>query len=235
MKGGVSGGTIASMMDMLENVPGDELKRSRDPYYLAPGGQRGPDQREFPFKFEYDNVLNTWTTPFVMAPLNTRVVRRSNHLLNNTYGDGFSYSECQASKSFFSGLIFTIIYAVFMILLVFPPTRSLLKRFLPSPGEGPTQKERETGFFKFIVYGSTQSEKGEKSEIVKAEVIGVQDPGYGETAKMISESAMCLALQRDQLTGIKGGICTPASAMGMTLIERLKKAGMTFKITSPAE
>jgi len=235
MKGGVSGGTIASMMDMLENVPRDELKKSRDPYYLAPGGQRGPDQREFPFKFAYDNVINAWTTPFVMATLNTRVVRRSNHLLNNAYGDGFSYTECAQAKGFFMGLIFTIIYAVVMILLVFAPTRSLLKRILPSPGEGPSQKDRETGFFKFLVYGTTQSEKGEKSETVKAEVIGVQDPGYGETAKMISESAICLALQRDQLTGIQGGICTPASAMGMTLIERLRKAGMTFKITSPAE
>jgi len=234
MKGGVSGGTVASLMEMLEYVPAAELKSSRDPYYLAPGGQRGPDVPEFPFPFAYDNVLNTWTTPFIMASLNTRVVRRSNHLLNNSYGGSFSYSEVQAAKGFFMGLLFTIVFAIVIILLMFKPTRGLLKKVLPTPGEGPSKIDRETGFFKFIVYGTPQTEKGEKPEIVKAEVVGVQDPGYGETAKMISESAICLALQRHELTGIQGGIVTPASAMGMTLIERLRKAGMTFKIISPA-
>jgi short subunit dehydrogenase-like uncharacterized protein len=109
--------------------------------------------------------------------------------------------------------------------IAFKPTRALVKRFLPAPGEGPSLEQREKGYFDIRLYGIHPQDRGKD---MRARVTGDRDPGYGSTSKMLGEAAVCLA--KDDLS-CGGGFWTPASAMGQTLIERLKtKAGLTFSI-----
>jgi short subunit dehydrogenase-like uncharacterized protein len=109
------------------------------------------------------------------------------------------------------------------------PTRKLLARALPSPGEGPSKEKRESGFFVTRLVGVLEPAG---SAATGAKLLGVvkgqQDPGYGETAKMIGESAVCLA--KDDAIPKTGGVLTTASCMGMRLVERLRAQGMTFDV-----
>ena len=111
--------------------------------------------------------------------------------------------------------------------LAVPPAKRLLQRRMPKPGEGPSRRQRDDGFFKVKLIGTGHG--SERKERVRGIVVGQKDPGYGETAKMIGEAALCLALDGDKLDS-EGGILTPTSAMGTVLIDRLRAAGMTFKI-----
>jgi len=231
MKGGASGGTLASMVELF-NLPREELKKSRDPYFLNPTNMRG-ETRQPDMKFiEYDEDVGKWVIPFFMGPVNTRIVRRSNALLGNSYGPTFVYKEVASFNSMIQAFFVWLGMAAFVVLMAIPFTRGLLQKVLPKPGEGPTEQQRKEGHFTVTFVGETHPESPtEKPTKVRAKVNGYADPGYGETAKMISESAICLAtLPRNSL---KGGVVTPASSMGLELVERLKKAGMTFEITSP--
>lgn len=230
MKGGASGGTIASMLNIMEEAREDrEIARVlADPYCLNPkDGQRGPevpDQRGTGYCAE----AGVWTAPFVMAAINTRIVRRSNALLDYAYGGNFRYSEATSTGSGFGGwaksVTMTTGLAAFMVACSFRFTRSfLVKRVLPSPGQGPSRDQRENGYFDLRLFGKTKS--GDK---LQARVTGDRDPGYGSTSKMLSESAVCLAADALE-TG--GGFWTPASAMGEPLMERLTaNAGLTFEL-----
>ena len=109
------------------------------------------------------------------------------------------------------------------------PLRKLLQRkVLPKPGEGPSREEREAGFFNTHLIAKGYDEKGQPVRL-RALVKGNKDPGYGATAKMLSESALCLALDGASLE-CGSGVLTPAACMGMTLVERLRRAGMVFHI-----
>ena len=234
MRGGFSGGTVSSILTMVEEGQRDpSVRRSLgDPYALdppgAPRGPASPDQH----KPVYDEDLGTWTAPFFMAPINTRVVRRSNAVLDHAYGAGFVYHENMATGRGPVGLAtataITAGTVAFLGALVAPPVRHLLqKRVLPSPGEGPSRDAIARGFFKVRLVAESE---GAPPVVVRGLVAGQRDPGYGETAKMIAESSLCLAFDRDRLTS-KGGILTPASAMGKVLRERLVRAGMTFTVS----
>src|SRR6185369_3101757 len=100
---------------------------------------------------------------------------------------------------------------------ILPPTRALLERILPGPGEGPSRETRERGSFLIALRGTSAA-----GTRVTGYVEGHQDPGYGATSRMLGEAALCLA--EDDLPS-RGGVLTPASAMGMTLVERLRAAG----------
>ena len=109
------------------------------------------------------------------------------------------------------------------------PTRSLLRKtLLPSPGEGPSREKRERGFFNISLYGRGTNEENRPISL-DAKVRGRKDPGYGETAKMLGESALCLALDGAALES-GGGILTPAVAMGLRLVGRLRRAKMVFEV-----
>jgi short subunit dehydrogenase-like uncharacterized protein len=97
---------------------------------------------------------------------------------------------------------------------------------LPKPGEGPSREKIEAGGFEIHHFGTISAQQKK----MKATVSGTSDPGYGETAKMLAESAICLAKQANILPGAKGGILTPATSMGTVLVDRLRKAGMTFRV-----
>ena len=112
-----------------------------------------------------------------------------------------------------------------MVGLAVPPIRWLLENFiLPKPGEGPSEKEQINGEYDLVFLGTTPS-----GNTVKCRVTGDRDPGYGSTAKMLAQSAACLAHDVPETT--LGGFWTPATIMGDTLIERLRAhAGLTFEI-----
>ena len=230
--GGVSGGTIASMLNMMDEVAEDPklLTVIADPYALNPVNTvTGQDVNEAATPI-YDDVLGQWVGPFVMAGINTRVVRRSHALLGMPYGPGFSYEEGTligaGPTGYLKALMASIGTRFGTLLSAVGPTRRLLARFLPKPGEGPERAKREAGFFEVILHGAAG--EGQSGGQIQVRVTGDRDPGYGGTAKMIAEAAVCLAL--DPLDE-SGGVMTPAVAMGEALIARLtKNAGLTFEV-----
>lgn len=229
--GGVSGGTVASMMNMMEEAKDNPgiLDVINDPYALNPAnmprGEDGPDQTTA----EYDQDFRQWTAPFVMAGINTRVVRRTHALLDYPWGDHFRYDEAMLMGDGPGGFTRASMVAggtrMMMAATAFTPTRNLLGRLAPSQGEGPSPETIENGFFVIELFGA-HPEDPAKNLLV--EVTGDKDPGYGATSKMIAESAVCLAVDNlDTPTGV----LTPAVAMGSALIKRLgDKAGMTFSV-----
>lgn len=230
LKGGVSGGTLASMMGQLDEVRADPgLGRVvDDPYALSPDRAAEPDlgdERDLS-RPSYDPALRMWLGPFAMAGINTRVVRRSNALQGWAYGRRLRYRE---TTGFGSGpaapLLGTAASVAFKSLeagLAFGPSRALLGRLLPAAGQGPSDKTRRNGYFRIQVH--TRTAAGTRW-VARVEARG--DPGYAATSVMLSESALCLALDRDQLPGLTG-VLTPASGMGPALISRLNAAGLTL-------
>ena len=230
MRGGASGGTIASILNIIDETKNnrDLAKSVSDPYALNPPGKKtGPDKRDEK-TYKYHSKLKTWVAPFIMAGINTRIVRRSNALLGYMYGDNFSYTEftdCgKNTKGRLKAILINASLGLFFLFSTFSTTKKhIVQRFLPKPGEGPDKKNRIDGFFKLKVYGEAQS-----SDKLSMTITGDQDPGYGSTSKMISETALCLAV--DEIT-ISGGFWTPASALGEKLLKRLEQnAGLRFKV-----
>ncbi len=231
IKGGASGGTIASMMNLVEEALGDSAVRAMlaNPFALNPQGARTGPRQPGAIPVTYDGVARSWTAPFVMGAINTRVVHRSNALMNYAYGRDFQYDEAIMTGGGVLGapaaIAVTGAMGAFGLAAAFPPTRALLNRFvLPKPGEGPTAEQRERGSYELLFLGTAKD-----GRVFKARVTGDRDPGYGSTAKMIAEAAICLSeLPADD---VAGGFWTPASAMGTRLIERLvEHAGLTFEM-----
>jgi short subunit dehydrogenase-like uncharacterized protein len=236
MRGQTSGGTIASAFGLLDAAKESrEVRRLlRNPHGLDPSPPPAPHP---PFEADqrgvrYDADLGRWTAPFVMAMVNTRVVRRSHALLREEgsgYGSAFKYNESMSFRHGPRGLLtaslVTAGIAGFFAAAAMKPTRALLERtLLPAPGQGPSRAAIERGFFEMHVVALTESGRR-----LRGRVAGTRDPGYGETAKMLAESAFCLAKDGDRLDP-RYGVLTPATAMGMRLVERLRAAGMTFEI-----
>lgn len=230
VSGGASGGTIASMLNMLEEIGHDPSIRDvmDNPYALnppgAPRGNDGPDQGDARF----DPDFKQWTSPFVMAAVNTRVVRRSNALLGFPWGEDFRYDEAVLNSSRYMATLNAVGTGAGMLALSLGPARKIAQRLLPSPGEGPTRRQREKGHWEAFFHGVHPSDRRKD---LRLKVTGDMDPGYGSTAKMLGESAVCLAL--DKLS-VSGGFWTPASALGGKLQQRLvEKAGLSFEFVEP--
>ena len=235
-KGGVSGGTVASMMNMMEeaNANPEILDIIADPYALnslnMPRGDDGADQTTA----EYDKDFRQWTGPFVMAGINTRVVRRSHALLGYPWGSHFRYDEAILTGDGPSGFAKAVMIAggtgLMNKVAGIGSLRKLLAKVVPAPGEGPSVADMENGFFEIELRASNPEDP--KKDLT-AVVTGDRDPGYGSTCKMIAESAVCLAM--DHLDSA-GGFLTPASAMGDLLISRLaEKGGMGFTLKATKE
>lgn len=225
MRGGASGGTVASLLTTLENIGDPFVRRTmRDPYSLAPDENAKRPRQPDGNRLHYDEDTKKWVAPFIMAPINTRNVHRSNMLMGYAYGEDFLYSEMMAAPSAPAAFAIAGGMGAFAGALAFPPTRALLKgAVLPKPGEGPGKEKREAGFYKLLFIA-----KSDSGETVSAVVKGDRDPGYGSTSKLIAEAALCLAfdVSREETPG---GVTTPAAAMGDKLIKRLQeKAGLTF-------
>ena len=214
MQGGASGGTVASMKAtmaaaMKDPSVGDLLK---NPYCLAPAAE--PVAQPDSFHPQHDDDMGSWVAPFIMATINIPNVHRSNALLGNAYGADFTYSEMMMTGPGEKGEA---------------AAKAMAKAGLgtgdkePQPGEGPSREEQENGFFDIVFFGRTEA-----GDTLAVSVAGDRDPGYGSTSKMISESAVTLALENPPTAG---GVWTPAAAMGEALIGRLTaNAGLTFKV-----
>ncbi len=230
--GGFSGGTAASMIALMEEAARDPGVRRimSDPYALDPEHGPGPGGTDLA-PVRWDDDLQRWTGPFVMAGINARVVRRTNAMLAYGWGRDFHYVEGMSFASGRSGFLKAAGMAAGVAgalgAMALPPVRRFVAdRFLPAPGEGPSKEQRARSSFKSRFVGVLAGSGAR----MHGTVTGVGDPGYDETAKMLGESALCLARDRDT-TATQGGVLTPASCMGMTLVQRLRKQGMTFDVS----
>jgi short subunit dehydrogenase-like uncharacterized protein len=230
MKGGFSGGTAASLLATLSAMSEDPAVRSDmlDPFALTPGF-RGPDQPASAGA-ERDEPDGLWSAPFVMAPINTKNVHRSNALLGHAYGRDFVYDERMAFGEGQAGEARAKGAArrdqLQTLLLGFGPTRRLLQKLvLPKPGDGPSADERAAGRYRIRFSGV-----GADGQPIAVLVDGDRDPGYGSTSKIIVECALGLLHDVDR-RGTGGGIWTPGAALGMAVIPRLgERAGLTFRV-----
>lgn len=213
MRGTFSGGTAASFHTTMA-VIGDTpalMDRLRDPFALTPGFA-GPEQPRMNRPRE-DETLGVWMAPFVMAPINTKIIHRSNAMRAHAYGQDFAYDEMWVTGPGEEGEKTAKYLAEADLMGGDNP---------PKPGEGPTKEEREAGFYDVLFYGA-----GPDGAMLKASVKGDADPGYGSTSKMIVEAARGVLAQ----DAMPGGIWTPASAFGLDLVAPLTQyAGLTFAI-----
>jgi short subunit dehydrogenase-like uncharacterized protein len=238
--GGVSGGTLASFAELFEAASDDPVVRRtlRNPYSLAPPGERDgvdPGEQRIARK---DRLRSTWTAPSPMAPVNERVVRRSNALLGYPWGREFHCTEIIDTGSGPVGATTAGLVAggigLFRAGMSFGPTRSALRRFaFPDPGDGPTRDRIENGYFTVRVLGRGTAADGPFT--VAAEFGADLDPGYGATARMLGEAGMCLV--RDEADSpLAGGVLTPASGIGTPLADRLRDVGFTAAVAeAPAD
>jgi short subunit dehydrogenase-like uncharacterized protein len=230
-KGGGSGGTAASMLNLLaEASQNKEVRRLLlDPYGLNPKGARGPDGRDT-IGVRKVHELGLYAGPFVMGSVNTRVVRRTNALMGYPYGKDFTYSEEMTFGRGPKGFALASGVAAGMAAVMAAGSartgRTLLERVLPAPGEGPSKAQRDSGHFTARILAEGTSAPGARKQRVLGIVKGTNDPGYGETSKMLSVTCMMLVKTRGQ--GRAAGVLTPASALGMDLVTALVDAGMTF-------
>lgn len=236
MRGGASGGTVDSARVIAEQAGDPEMRRLlMNPRALSggPGNveKAGPSDEPsdiIPVSAKsVDPSLSGTLAPFFMASYNTRVVRRSAALLD--YGPDFRYQETMAvgGVPVLSTVIAGAVSAgtgVGLALMSFGPTRKILDRVLPKPGDGPSEKAREAGHFTTQTFTTTSSGRRFRSQI-RAQ----GDPGYKATAVMLGESALALALDRDKLPD-RSGALTPAAAMGDVLVERLTNAGFDISV-----
>jgi short subunit dehydrogenase-like uncharacterized protein len=234
-KGGASGGTIASIVNVTKEVMKDPKLRKDliNPYLICPPGHDYKVRQFDTKKPTFDKDFNGWTAPFIMAGINTRIVFRSNALMNSAYGTDFKYDEAMlVGKGIKGRLAATALVAglgAFFVGAAIRPSRWVLERFmLPKPGEGPTPKEQLEGYYDIRFKGKTPSGKE-----IQTKVMGQGDPGYGSTSQMLGQVGVCLALDKELLTDKEGGFWTTSTLLGDRLLERLEKdAQLKFEVLS---
>ncbi|MEP7300384.1 MAG: saccharopine dehydrogenase NADP-binding domain-containing protein [Caldimonas sp.] len=232
MRGGMSGGTVASLLNVVREAAADPALRKElaDPYSLCPDAVaprvRQPELRSP----ELDADFDAWIAPFVMSAINTRVVFRTNALSGQAYGADFEYDEAMLMGRGLQGRLaataLTVGLGGFMVVGAIGPLRAGLERFLlPKPGEGPSPEAQRKGFWDLRFLGTT----GDGRQI-RTKVTGDSDPGYGSTGKMLGQAAACLALDVDK-AATAGGFWTPATIFGDRLIQRLMEhSGVSFEV-----
>lgn len=252
MKGGFSGGTVDSARTQVDELKVDAGARRvvGDPWALADGPRptrkpKGGSETDgtasartsgpagvldrlvktSPVKRDADN--GHFTGPFVMAAFNTRVVARSASLLG--YGDGFryvEYSDCGAGPAgAVTAGVTAVVLGAGLAGLAFTPTRVLLDRMLPKPGDGPSEQTQAKGRFRMEVTG--EATNGAR---YRTTVAAPYDPGYGGTAVMLGQAALALVEDRGRLPDA-AGVLTPATAIGAPLVDRLREHRFTIETT----
>ena len=243
LRGGLSGGTIDSGRQQILAARNDAAARAtmNDPYGLSPRRSDEPPsarrtgsgalaklKRSLPV--DQDAETHRWNGPFLMASFNTRIVRLSNTLTDWSYGREFRYREVtdfgSSPLSALKACGMAIGLGAVLAGLAFRPTRALLDRVLPKPGDGPNAAQRAAGRFRVEIRTTTTA-----GDRYLTKVGADYDPGYNGTAVMLGESALSLALDGGLLPQ-RAGVLTPATAMGGVLVERLRAHGFTFD-TSP--
>lgn len=232
MRGGLSGGTAGSMLNAVKEAAANPAMRRElaNPYSLCGSGPTPKTRQPSLRGAQFDPDSNAWVAPFVMAPINTRIVQRSHALKGRPWGDSFRYDEAMVVGAGLLGRVGANLTAAgigaFMAASALPPTRWFLQKFiLPAAGEGPSPKAQASGYFDLRFFGRTHS-----GQALNARVSADRDPGYGATAKMLGEAAAMLALETPR-SRLKGGFWTPATTFGQPLVKRLiEHAGMEFEL-----
>ncbi|QSG10391.1 saccharopine dehydrogenase family protein [Halapricum desulfuricans] len=232
---GVSGGTLASFGELFETAAEDPVARETlaNPYSLAPPGERDgvdPGQQRWP---KQDPLRDEWTAPSPMAPVNERIVRRSNALLGYPWGREFRCSEVVPTGRGLRGAATAGAVAgglgLFSAAMSVGPLRSGIRTYVfPDPGEGPTSEETDQGYFTIRVLGRGTADGNRFT--VEAEFGADWGPGYGATARMLGEAGMCL-YEDDTDSPLSGGVLTPAAAIGTPLADRLRAVGFTATVS----
>ena len=232
IRGGLSGGTILSMINIKKYIHSNPEKRIvlKSPYSLNPIDKINNNLRQPVLKsVRWDNSFSKWTSPFLMSGVNTRVVQRTSAIAEFSYGENFRYSELSSFNKGLNGFLKACAMLITLALLQYSMKSNLLlwmlkKTIFPKPGKGPSKSKMQNGFFKLKIIGSI--DKMQKNCVT---IIGDSDPGYLATAKMLTESAICILLNRNKIPK-KYGVLTPAAGIGLSLIERLKGKGISFKV-----
>lgn len=237
LKGGASGGTVASMINVVQEAAANPSLRKEliNPYTLCPKGHGFNARQHYVKSAEFDTDFDAWIAPFVMAAINERVVHRSNALSGNAYGSQFTYDEAVLTGTGFKGRLSALAIVAglgaFVAGIVIGPIRHLMERFLlPKPGEGPSPEAQLAGRYDLRFFGRTGA-----GQTVRVKVTGDRDPGYGSTSKMLGQAAISLALdhvEHGNKIGRAGGFWTPATMFDGRFIERLTRhAGLRFELT----
>ena len=238
ISGGLSGGTIASILEVLHTASSnpDARRQLADPYTLTPDRSAEPElgrQPDLPWGRGGQiapELSGTWTAGFLMAPYNTRIVRRSNALLDWAYGQRFRYSEhmsvgssaLAAVASAVGGGVGNAMFGLGSRYFRLLPRR-VVERIVPKPGTGPSAASRERGYYGIETYTTTTT--GARY-VARMEQRG--DPAYKATSVLLGESALALAFDRDTLSDLRG-VLTPAAAMGDALLARFPGAGVSLR------
>ncbi len=235
IRGGLNGGTVASLINALDQGDAAGLD---DPFLLNPPGTAPADAAAHrdPAGALHDADFDAWLAPFVMGPINTRVVRRSAALAadDGPYAPGFRYQEYQrvgrGPAGAWAAAALSIGMAAGRTALALAPLRHTVQRLAPAPGEGPSARAMDSGSFRCELIGT-----GERGTVLHGRVAGRGDPGNRATTVFVCESALALAREGGRLPGGPrlGGVLTPASALGGVLAERLRAAGMTLVPLDP--
>lgn len=245
---GASGGSIATLISMLEDVPRFKRTMARTDFVLSNlKGVPQPAPRllyQLPF-----TSPPTWGGVFVMGIVNRMIVQRSWSLRELwsrthpdlseperkqiTYGPDFKYSEFRVAKSKAGGVLASLGLILGMMSLLIPPFRWLFKKIAPQSGEGPSPELQKNGWLKVTNVTSSVATPSTPQRLVRTTIQGQGDPGYALTSVMISETALSILLNFSELTPIahQGGVLTPTAALGDVLVRRLERSGK-FKFDS---
>ncbi|MGH6622447.1 MAG: hypothetical protein ACREBN_00670, partial [Burkholderiaceae bacterium] len=233
MRGGLNGGTLASLLNAVET---GQDRMVAEPFLLNPAGTAPHEMTEHadPIAPHRDADFNAWVGPFMMGPINTRVVRRSAALLqargDEAYGVDFNYQEYlrfgRGPLAAAAAVGFSVGMGAGQAAIHFKPVRALARAVAVAPGEGPSERTMDGGSFRCELVGRSASGK-----VMRSRIAGDGDPGNRATTKFVCEAALALALQLPELPGGAdgGGVLTPASGLGSVLAERLIAAGMTLE------
>ena len=232
MMGGFNGGTLATNAHRYES---GEVKAGNHPFLLDPGTRHSSAElraNHDPRSARYDAAIGAWVAPFIMGPINTRVVRRSaalSAIYGAPYAPHFAYQEyakCGPPLAAAKATAMAAALQGFAAAMALRPARALLGAVLPKPGEGPSEQTMARGWFRTTLIGRTADGRSARARIAYQ-----GDPGNRATLRILCESGLALAFDGDKLPGApgRGGVLTPATALGEALVPRLRGAG--FEIT----
>jgi short subunit dehydrogenase-like uncharacterized protein len=233
MRGGLNGGTLASALNMMESGQDKQLSEL---FLLNPQGSAPRDAAEHadPVAPHRDADFDAWVGPFVMGPVNTRVVRRTAALMkargDAAYGGPFNYQEYlrfgRGPLAAATAVGITVGMGMGQAAMRLKTARSLARSVAVAPGEGPSERTMDGGSFRCELVGKTASGKA-----VRGRIAGQGDPGNRATTRFVCESALALALQQASLPGGArgGGVLTPASGLGRVLAQRLVAVGIAVE------
>ncbi len=232
MKGRFSGGTYASALNVAKDLsenPGLR-KALASPYCFCPSDHPYTQRQRRLRHADYDAQSDAWIAPFVMEGINTRIVHRSNALLEHLYGKDFRYDEAivtgtgrkgrkRASRTSYGLWLFGFFASIPLF------SAAMARWLLPKPGEGPSNEEQERGYYELTFRGKAPGRGS-----IQCRLSGKKDPGYGGSAMILAQVALCLAFDTKKIQA-GGGFWTPASILGETLIPRLRDhASLQFEI-----